>query len=118
VKLVTDMNTMFYGKSTFNSDISRWDVCSVTNMEQMFYGASSFNSNIISNWGISSVTSMYAMFNRASSFNQNLCPWGPKKPSNFDYYDYADSMFEDSGCLNINSPTGPTEPWCAVTTCP
>jgi surface protein len=113
---VTDMGYMFDGASSFNSDISNWDVSSVTNMGGMFYGASSFNSNI-SNWNISSVTDMYGMFYGASSFNQILCPWGPKLPSNFNYGN-AEDMFSGTRCANTNSPTGPTGPWCAVTTCP
>jgi hypothetical protein len=60
---------------------------------------------------------MVGMFDGASSFNQNLCPWGPKLPSNFDYATYAPNMFESSGCLDTDSPTGPAGPWCAVTNC-
>ena len=41
---------MFDGASSFNSDISRWDVSSVKYMEEaMFFFASSFNSEL-SNW--------------------------------------------------------------------
>ena len=40
---------MFDGASSFNSDISRWDVSSVKYMEAMFFFASSFNSEL-SNW--------------------------------------------------------------------
>jgi len=39
VKLVTNMQNMFGGKSSFNSDISRWDVGRVTDMSYMFNGA-------------------------------------------------------------------------------
>jgi surface protein len=109
VKLVTDMNQLFFGKSSFNSDISNWNVGAVTDMDSMFAYASSFNSNIsnwnvgrvtsmgsmfgyassfnsdISNWNVGGVTNMNGMFYEASSFNQNLCPWGPKLPANFNY---------------------------------
>jgi len=85
-------------------------------MAGMFYGASIFNSNI-SNWDVARVSFINVMFNSASSFNQNLCPWGPKLPSNLNYAIRAEDMFASSGCLNKNSPTGRTGPWCAVTTC-
>jgi surface protein len=56
IKFVTDMNTMFSGKSSFNSNISKWEVGRATNMEGMFgyvfdrvdfklFYASSFNSD-------------------------------------------------------------------------
>jgi surface protein len=51
VKHVTNMNSMFARASSFNSDISNWDVSAVTNMGSMFEGASSLNSNI-SNWNV------------------------------------------------------------------
>jgi len=112
VSSVTTMHYMFIGASTFNSNISRWDVGRVTEMYGMFY---SFNSNI-SNWNVGRVTNMAYMFGGASSFNQNLCPWGPKLASNSAHGTYAAGMFDSSGCPNKYRPTGPTGPWCAVTT--
>ena len=43
--------------STFNDDISSWDVSSVTNMSFMFLGNAEFNQNI-SSWDVSSVQIM------------------------------------------------------------
>jgi surface protein len=33
---ITDMSKLFYNNSTFNQDISGWDVSSVVNMSKMF----------------------------------------------------------------------------------
>ena len=49
--LVTDMNSLFYGNSTFNEDLSGWDVGNVTDMEDMFWNAQSFNGDI-SKWNV------------------------------------------------------------------
>ena len=51
-----------------------WDTSPlVTNMYRMFYGTSSFNQNI-SNWDVSNVTTMRYMFN-LSVFNQDIGGW-------------------------------------------
>ena len=71
---VTDTSHMFYGATSFNSDISRWDVSNVTNMAQMFTNASSFNS-VLSGWDVSNVTDMNFMFSGATSFNQDIGSW-------------------------------------------
>lgn len=46
----------------------------VLHMCFIFSGASSFNSDV-SNWNISNVWSTEGMFYNAASFNQNLCAW-------------------------------------------
>ena len=68
------MNSMFAGASSFNGNISSWNVSAVTNMDGMFAGASSFNGNI-SSWNVSAVTNMDGMFGFATSFDQNLGNW-------------------------------------------
>ena len=79
---VTDMSHLFAGKTTFNEDLSGWDVSSVIIMANMF-GAlmqgggkklrSGFNSDI-SNWDVSSVTNMRGMFGDGI-FNGDISLW-------------------------------------------
>ena len=45
-----------FNDSSFNGDISSWDVSNVTNMGQMFSG-SQFNGDI-SNWDVSNVATL------------------------------------------------------------
>ena len=74
VSSVTYMAYMFKGASSFDGDISDWDVSSVIFMNEMFNGASSFN-RPLNSWNVSSVVRMIDMFNSTSSFNQNLGAW-------------------------------------------
>merc|ERR1712032_1210372 len=72
VSAVKAMWSMFTGASAFNQDLSKWDVSAVTDMGSMFYGAFNFNQDL-SKWDVSDVTDMGFMFHRASSFNHELC---------------------------------------------
>ena len=65
---------MFYKASSFNRDLSNWDVSRVTDMRGMFREAHSFNGDL-RNWDVSRVTNMEGMFYRANRFNPNNAPW-------------------------------------------
>ncbi len=85
---VSSMENMFFSlsnQSSFNSDISGWDVSSVTNMELMFAGAKAFNQDI-SGWDVSSVTNMGGMFAATESFDQNLGNWNIQNVDTFDFF--------------------------------
>ena len=93
--LVTDMDKMFSGASTFNQPIGSWDVTNVTNMSTMFGVANSFNQNIGS-WNVTNVTNMSAMFYVATSFNQNIGSWNVSNVTDMSYMFYAASSFNQN----------------------
>merc|ERR1712032_1004381 len=66
------MANMFNSATSFNADLSKWDVSSVTDMDAMFYCASLFDGDL-SKWDVSRLQSAKLMFKWASSFKQALC---------------------------------------------
>ena len=66
------MNGMFYD-SSFNNDISDWDVSGVTKMRVMFLSNHVFNQNI-SSWNVTNVTD-------CSSFSGDTPQWTLPKPN-------------------------------------
>jgi surface protein len=94
---ITDMSYLFSNITTFNSDISSWDVSSVTNMTNIFTGNLLFNQDI-SFWDVGSVITMYGMFSDASSFNQNIGSW--------DVSSVQDFMYMFNNATEFNQPLG------------
>ena len=102
VSNVTNMGSMFYFNTAFNQDISSWDVSSVTNMGGMFAVPNSstsggFNQDI-SSWDVSSVTNMSMMFFNNYSFNQPIGDWDVSNVTDMSF------MFNVLGVAHIESP--------------
>lgn len=74
VSLVTNLSKAFQNASTFNRDIGAWNTSSTVTMSAMFAGATSFNQDI-SNWDVSKVTAMNSMFSGNGAFNQDISKW-------------------------------------------
>ncbi|MGB0525086.1 MAG: BspA family leucine-rich repeat surface protein, partial [Flammeovirgaceae bacterium] len=71
---VTNLNSAFQGATSFNGDISNWDVSNVTSMMSTFQSASIFD-QAIGSWNVSKVQDMDGMFMNADKFNQDLSSW-------------------------------------------
>jgi len=71
---VNNFAFFFYKATTFNQDISAWDMSNYTNMNNIFNGATAFNQDI-SAWDVSEATGMNSIFNGAANFNQDLSTW-------------------------------------------
>ena len=96
--LVTgSLDSLFESATSFNQNISSWDVSNVTNMERMFFEASNFNQNI-SSWDVSNVTDMGGMFLDASEFNQPLGNW--------DVSNVTDMYYMFFSAFAFNQPIG------------
>ena len=95
VSSVTNMSNMFIQATSFNQPLNGWNVSSVRYMSSMFIQATSFNQSL-NNWDVSGVTSMFNMFAQATSFNQTLNDWDVLKVTDMSY------MF--SGAEVFNQP--------------
>jgi surface protein len=89
------MSRVFYNASSFNQNLSGWDVSNVTNMSFMFNGATSFNQDI-SSWDVSNVTSMSHMFCGAKSFNSDISDWNVSKVTNMSNMFYGVTLSTDN----------------------
>jgi len=90
------MNQMFSNATSFNQDISSWNVTKVTNFSNTFYRALAFNNGSNSNinpvtlriglngWNINTTAdvSMQGMFAATRDFNRNINDWNVSKVTN------------------------------------
>ena len=91
----TTLVRLLWGATSFNQDISAWDVSGVTLFSSLFYGATSFNQDIGS-WNVSNGTNLQSMFLNATSFDQNLGAWTFKNSASLV------TMLFSSGISNAN----------------
>ncbi len=89
---VASMEYMFSGATSFNGDISSWDVSGVQYMNDMFYNATEFNGDI-SSWNVSSVTEMGGMFKKARNFDQPLSSWAVSSVNDMSDMFYSATSF-------------------------
>ncbi|BAV94907.1 BspA family leucine-rich repeat surface protein [Ichthyobacterium seriolicida] len=106
---ITEMGQMFEGATSFNSNISSWDVSKITNMEGMFDGAKAFNSNI-SNWDVSNVTNMGGMFSYTDNFNQDISGWNVSNVTEFSgMFNSAKAFNQDLSSWKVQKTTDITD---------
>jgi Mycoplasma protein of unknown function, DUF285 len=106
--------------STFDQNISRWDVSRVRDFSYLFVGAASF-SHDLSRWRVAKATRMDGMFRNATSYNQSLCAWGRRLvigrgDGSVTVSVSVDQMFRGSGCRSTADPNldaDPPSPLCA-----
>jgi surface protein len=92
---LVELTEMFYGCTSFNQDISGWDVSGISEFTNMFFGASAFNQPL-NNWVTSSAIGFVGMFAGAISFNQDLNGWDVDQVTSFE------RMFD--GAVTFNKP--------------
>ena len=79
---VVNMKAMFEQTFSFTANVlSTWDVSRVVDMSAMFQ-QSSFNGDI-SDWNVTNIVMFNSMFGGAGAFNQDLSPWNVTSAVNF-----------------------------------
>ena len=101
VSAITDFSLLFY-HSSFNGDISLWNVSNGINFAGMFSNASKFNKPI-GKWNVSNAKFMNAMFSNARKFNQPIGHWNVSNVTNFDFMFWKAAEFnQDISNWNIS----------------
>ena len=96
VSLVDDFSHVFTA-SSFNADISAWDVSQGTAFRNMFSGASSFNADI-SGWDVAKGKDFHNMLGSAHSFDQDLSEWNLSQATRLDGMFHNTDMNDATHC--------------------
>ena len=110
-----NLQSLLNGCTSFDDDISGWDVSNVTNMSFMFRDATSFNQDI-SGWSVSNASNMSLMFRGCTSFDQNLGAWQFKDFANISQMLFSSGISEANFANSIigwnsNSNQGVSVNW-------
>lgn len=99
---ITDLSGLFFNTS-FNQDISKWDVSNVKNFESLFAYNTEFNQDI-SGWNTSNATNMRGMFNHATSFNQDISKWDVSGVTNMmETFSHTYAFDQDLSSWNVTN---------------
>lgn len=115
MSLTTDIDTMFMGATSFNQNISLWDVSHVQYFYKMFQGATAFNQNIGS-FNLSSASDISNMLSGASlnstNYDSLLLGWSSQKnlPAGL-IFDAGYSQYSSTGLSARNDLTNSTNQW-------
>ena len=103
---VTNMDLMFLYASSFNGDISDWNVSTVTTMYGSFNGTTNFDQNL-SSWNVSNVTDMTFMFSNVTLSTQNydalLTGWSSQSLQSNVTFDGGSSIYSSSSASSRQS---------------
>ena len=100
---VTNLTNMFNKCSSFNGDITAWDVSTVEIFDQMFRFCSAFDQPIGS-WNMRNAKSLYYMFEEAHIFNQPLNSWNTSSVTNMaGTFVYAQLFNQDLNNWNVSN---------------
>ena len=105
LSMVTDMSSMFQS-SSFNGNLTDWDVSGVEDMSWMF--ANSGFSGDISGWNMSGVTTMEAMFLN-SPFSGNLTDWDVSGVTTMEAMFYGSTFNSDISGWDVSGVTNMSE---------
>jgi surface protein len=107
VSNVEDMSWAFY-LTPFNGDISSWNTSKVTTMNSTFFDAASFNQDI-GDWDTSNVTDMGDMFSMATAFNGDISSWNTSSVENmYAMLMSAEDFNQDLSSWDVSSVTNYT----------